>query len=60
MLRDEFGRDGASPGALAELDAVLESFELVKLRTGAGKKKAARALAENEVDRMRGWSTLSG
>ena len=49
VARFEFGRDGASPGALAELDAVLESFELVKLKTGAGKKKLARALAENEV-----------
>ena len=49
VARFEFGRDGASPGALAELDAVLESFELVKLKTGAGKKKLARALAENDV-----------
>ena len=49
IAKFEFGRDGASEGALAELDAVLESFEVVKLRTGAGKKKLARALAENEV-----------
>ena len=34
---------------MAELDSVLESFEVVKLRTGAGKKKLARALAENDV-----------
>ena len=40
VARFEFGRDGASPGALAELDAVLESFELVKLKTGAGKKNS--------------------
>ncbi len=49
VARFEFGRDGASPGALAELDAVLESFELVKVKTGAGKKKLARSLAENDV-----------
>jgi len=45
----KLGKDGCSQGALAELDLVLEANELVKVKTGAGKKKAARALAEHEA-----------
>ena len=60
VARFEFGRDGASPGALAELDAVLESFELVKLKTGAGKKKQLehwRRSTSRHFDRLAGRAT---
>ena len=45
----ELSVNAATPGALDALDAALEAHELVKVRTGADKKKEARRLAEEEL-----------